>query len=56
VEGFEGSNHLDAAIEQLRRCNFYGVLKALRQVLPIEAFLLGRAAPAVASGSSVRTN
>lgn len=49
LQGIEGSQHLDAAIDQLRRRNFYGVLKALRLVLPLEAKLLGRTA-----GSPVR--
>lgn len=44
LQGIEGSQHLDGAIDQLRRRNFYGVLKALRLVLPLEAMLLGRAA------------
>jgi flagellar protein FlbT len=43
LQNIEGSEHLDAATEQLRRRNFYGVLKALRLVLPVEAMLLGRA-------------
>ena len=40
LSGFEGCEHLDEAIDQLRRRNFYGVLRALRRVLPIEALLL----------------
>jgi len=51
LAGFDGSEHLDAAITQLRLRNFYGVLKALRQVLPIEALLLSRARPAAAVGA-----
>lgn len=46
LSGFEGYASLEAAVVQLRRRNFYGVLRALRQVLPIEATLLGRAGPA----------
>jgi flagellar protein FlbT len=46
LSGFDGSEHLDAAINQLRRRNFYGVLRALRRVLPIEALLLGHDGPA----------
>lgn len=42
LNGFDGSDSLDAAIVQLRRRNFYGVLRALRRVLPVEAMLLGR--------------
>ena len=45
LRDIEGSEHLDAAIEQLRRRNFYGVLRALRRLLPVEEVLLGRAAP-----------
>lgn len=48
LSGFEGSEHLDEAIDQLRRRNFYGVLRALRRVLPIEALLLGHDGPAPA--------
>lgn len=43
LAGFEGSDHLDAALAHLRTRNFYGVLRNLRRVLPIEAMLLGRA-------------
>jgi flagellar protein FlbT len=48
LSGFEGSEHLEMAIDQLRRRNFYGVLRALRRILPVEAVLLGirPAAPA----------
>jgi flagellar protein FlbT len=46
LSGFEGSEHLDDAITQLRRRNFYGVLRALRRILPIEALLLGHDAAA----------
>ncbi len=42
LNGFDGSDSLDAAIAQLRRRNFYGVLRALRRVLPVEQMLLGR--------------
>lgn len=41
LSGCEGSEHLEMAIEQLRRRNFYGVLRALRRILPIESVLLG---------------
>lgn len=46
LDGFEGSEHLDAAIDLLRSRNFYGVLRTLRQVLPVEAMLLERAGAA----------
>ena len=48
LSGLEGSEHLDEAIDQLRRRNFYGVLRALRRVLPIEALLLSQGDPAPA--------
>ncbi len=47
LAGFDGCEHLDAAVEHLRRRNFYGVLRTLRQVLPIESMLLGRVEPPV---------
>ncbi len=56
LSGFEGSEHLDKAIDQLRRRNFYGVLRALRRVLPIEALLLGHDGPAPASVGPERPN
>ncbi len=54
LSGFEGCEHLDDAIDQLRRRNFYAVLRALRRVLPIEALLLSQADPAAASAGSWR--
>ena len=39
--GSDANGQLDAAVEQLRRRNFYGVLRSLRRVLPTEAVLLG---------------
>lgn len=56
LSGFEGSEHLDEAIAQLRRRNFYGVLRALRRVLPIEALLLGHDGPAPSSAGPERPN
>ena len=56
LSGFDGSEHLDEAIEQLRRRNFYGVLRALRRVLPIEALLLGHDGPAPATTGPERPN
>jgi flagellar protein FlbT len=49
LAGFEGCEHLEMAIDQLRRRNFYGVLRALRRILPIEAILLGTRPPAPAN-------
>lgn len=42
LAGFDGSEHLEAALEHLRKRNFYGVLRTLRRILPIEAMLLKR--------------
>ena len=56
LSGFEGCEHLDEAIEQLRRRNFYGVLRALRRVLPIEALLLSQAAATPAPDDPERPN
>jgi flagellar protein FlbT len=47
LSGFEGSEHLDTAIDHLRKRNFYGVLRALRQILPVESMLLERAGSAM---------
>lgn len=46
LDGFDGCELLDHAQEELAAENFYAVLKALRQLLPIEASLLARHAPA----------
>ena len=43
LEDIEGSEPLDTALERLRERNFYGVLRALRRLLPIEARQLGQA-------------
>ena len=56
LSGIEGCEHLDEAIEQLRRRNFYGVLRALRRVLPIEARLLEHKASSDESGGPERPN
>lgn len=55
LSGIAGAEHLDMAIDQLRRRNFYGVLRSLRRILPVEAVLLGtqRPAPAGAGSASV---
>lgn len=42
IGGIEGTEHLDIALEELRRRNFYAVLRALRRVLPVEEMLLAR--------------
>jgi flagellar protein FlbT len=56
LSGFDGSEYLEVAVTQLRQRNFYGVLKALRQVLPIEALLLGRASSAAASAGGATSH
>lgn len=49
LQGIAGSEHLETALAELGRGNFYAVLRALRRLLPIEEMLLTRAAaPAVA--------
>lgn len=48
LSGLDEEAHLDSALDELRRRNFYGVLRALRQLLPVEAQLLS-AAPEVAT-------
>ncbi len=52
LHGLPGSEHLDAAAEELDQGNYYGLLRALRRLLPIEARLLAgaEAADAPASG------
>ena len=52
LDGFDGCEHLDEAIAHLRSRNFYAVLRTLRRVLPIEAMLLERTAPAAAARAS----
>lgn len=47
LRDIEGSEPLDAALEHLRERNFYGVLRTLRRLLPVEARLLGRAPPEI---------
>ena len=56
LSGFEGIEHLEMAINQLRRRNFYGVLRALRRVLPIEAMLLGKDDPSREGPDPARPN
>ncbi len=51
LQDIEGSEHLDAAVRQLRERNFYGVLRKLRDLLPIEARLLGHV-PANGAGDA----
>lgn len=43
--GIDGAEHLDVAMDALRERNFYGVMRELRKLLPIEERLLGRAEP-----------
>jgi len=43
LEGHPGTVHLEAALTSLRERNFYATMRSLRQLLPIEAELLGRA-------------
>ena len=52
LHGVEGNEHLETALERLRERNFYGVLRALRRLLPIEAALLGRPAPGAGAGAA----
>jgi len=44
LRGIKGAEHLDEALEMLADDNFYGVLRALRRLLPIEERLLDHAA------------
>lgn len=46
LRGIAGSEHLETALAELGRRNFYAVLRALRRVLPVEEMLLARAAAA----------
>jgi flagellar protein FlbT len=46
LEGHPGTEALGEALAELRRQNFYAVMRALRRLLPIEAELLGQASPA----------
>ena len=41
LDGVEGADALDEAEAMLAERNFYGVLRALRRLLPVEAKLLG---------------
>ncbi len=41
LNGVAGSEHLNAAQDELSRQNFYGVLRNLRRLLPLEKQLLG---------------
>lgn len=55
LEGFDGCDMLDDALDAVRRRNFYGALRSLRGLLPIEEGLLARhpmaPAPAGQAGS-----
>ncbi len=44
LEGISGAEPLAEAAEMLAEENFYGVLRALRRLLPLEARLLGQCA------------
>ena len=56
LSGLEGTEHLDEAIDQLRKRNFYGVLRSLRRILPIEALLLDQASAAPPGTDPERAN
>lgn len=43
MEGIDGCEHLDSASNDLLSRNFYGVLRNLRKLLPIEEALLAQA-------------
>jgi len=45
LDGIDGARCLDEALCELRNRNFYATLRALRQLLPIEARLLGTGDP-----------
>lgn len=47
LDGLDDSNHLDEAQTMLEEHNFYGVLRALRRLLPLEERLLGGPPPKV---------
>jgi len=49
LSGIEGAEHLSEAMSMLDQGNFYGVLRALRRLLPIEERLLSRT-PGAAPG------
>lgn len=42
LSGLSGVEHLEEALGDLRERNFYGCLRALRKLLPVEEALLGR--------------
>lgn len=52
LRGHPGTGHLDQAATMLEARNFYGVMRALRQLLPVEADLLARAAAGSRTTSS----
>jgi len=55
LDGHPGTEALAEARSELRKRNFYGVMRALRKLLPIEAALLGRA-PCDADGAGATRN
>lgn len=52
LRGIAGGEALEVALEQLRRRNFYAVLRALRGLLPVEATLLAGARRGEPAGSA----
>ena len=52
LNGIEGNENLDVAASELDAQNFYGVLRALRRLLPVEARLLEHADAAAGPLSS----
>lgn len=45
LQGFDGCEHLENAMSDLGSRNFYGVLRHLRKLLPVEEALLGPGEP-----------
>lgn len=54
LAGLEGTDCLDAALIEVRERNFYGALRTLRDLLPIEERLLRLAADATAAADAAR--
>ncbi|MEM9059277.1 MAG: flagellar biosynthesis repressor FlbT [Pseudomonadota bacterium] len=51
MSGIDGADQLEEASSALRDGNFYGVLKHLRKLLPVEEALLGTDFPTVSGAS-----
>jgi len=49
LDGHPGTEALGEAVTELRRANHYGVMRALRRLIPLEAELLGRAGASTAA-------